>query len=95
MGQGWPLPFYHPLQENAAMAIVIGKFTLEGNDINGPASYIEQRGFALIDTIQEGKDTTFNLTCHLSPSVQVAVLVRLQTDYAGWLGQQELLRRLK
>jgi len=77
------------------MAIVIGKFSLDGNELNGPGSYMEERGFALIDRIEAGQDQTFNLTCHLSPSVEVAVLVRLQTDYAAWLGERELLARLK
>ncbi len=77
------------------MAIVIGKFSLDGNELNGPGTYMEERGFALIDRIEAGLDNVFNLTCHLSPSVEVAVLVRLQTDYAAWLGERELLARLK
>ncbi len=77
------------------MAIVVGKFSLEGNELNGPGGYMEERGFDLIDRIQAGQDVTFNLTGHLSPSVEMAVLVRLQTDYAGWLGQRQLLRQLE
>jgi hypothetical protein len=76
-------------------SLTVGKFTIEGNDLSGPAAYMEERGFALLDRIDAGQDTTFNLTAHLSPTVELAVLVRLQTDYAGWLGQQELFRRLK
>jgi hypothetical protein len=73
-------------------AITVGKFTIDGNDLNGPGGYMEKRGFALLELIGSGQDTTFNLMVHLSPSVEVAVLVRLQTDYAAWRGQQELLR---
>jgi hypothetical protein len=72
----------------------VGMFTLEGDHLTGPAGYMEARGFALLDRIDAGQDTTFNLTAHLSPSAELAVLVRLQTDYAAWLGQQELLRRV-
>ncbi len=73
--------------------LTVGPFTFEGSDLNGPARYMEERGFALLDRIDAGQDATFNLTAPLSPSVEMAVLVRLQTDYAAWLGQQELLRR--
>lgn len=74
--------------------ITVGKFTLEGNDISGPASYMEERGFALLDRIDAGQDLTFNRTAHLSPSVEMAILVRLQTDFSAWLGERELLRRV-
>ena len=77
------------------MAIVVGQFSLEGNEINGPGGYMEERGFDLIDKIEAGQDVIFNMTAHLSPSVEVAILVRLQTDYAGWLGQRQLLRQLE
>jgi hypothetical protein len=72
-----------------------GRFTLDGDTLTGPAAYMEERGAALVDAIVAGQDTTFNLTSHLSPSAELAVLVRLQTDFAGWLGQQELLRHLE
>jgi hypothetical protein len=76
-------------------AIPVGQFALEGDELNGPTRYMEERGFALLDRVDAGQDTSFNLTAHLSPSAELAVLVRLQTDYAAWLGQQELLRRLQ
>jgi hypothetical protein len=75
-------------------AITVGQFTIEGNELTGPARYMEECDFALLDRIDAGQDTTFNHTAHLSPSAELAVLVRLQTDYAAWLGQRELLRRI-
>jgi hypothetical protein len=73
--------------------LTVGKFTLEGSDLSGPAAYMEARGFALLDRIDAGQDATFNRTAHLSPSVEMAVLVRLQADYDDWLSRQGLRRR--
>lgn len=68
-----------------------GRFKLiDGNTVEGPGEYMAERGNALIDRILRGEDTTFNLTAHLSPSAELAVLVRLQTDYAGWLGTRQM-----
>jgi hypothetical protein len=67
-----------------------GKFRLV---IEGPAQYMRERGNALLDRLVSGRDTMFNLSAHLSPSVEMAVLVRLQTDFAGWLGEQRLFAR--
>ncbi len=77
------------------MPLTCGRFSLDGDTLTGPAEYMTERGNALVDAIVAGQDTTFNLTAHLSPSVEMAVLVRLQTDFAGWLGQRQLLARLK
>ena len=38
-----------------------------------------------------GDDAVFTMTCHLSPDVETAVLVRMQTDYAGWLGLRQAI----
>lgn len=77
------------------MPVTCGRFTLDDNTVTGPGEYMIERGNALLDAIEAGDDTMFNLTAHLSPSAEMAVLVRLQTDFAGWLGQQQLLRQLK
>ena len=52
-------------------------------------------GNALLEKILAGDDPVFNMTAHLLPTIPVAVLVRLQTCLAGWLGEQEVLRCLK
>lgn len=44
---------------------------------------------ALLDKILTGEDTIFNMTKDQSPDVETAILVRLQTDYAGWLGLKQ------
>ena len=68
----------------------VGKFTFDGSQLSGPARYLEERGNALIDRITAGEDAVFNLTAHLAPDPATALLVRLQTDYAAWLGERQL-----
>ncbi len=68
--------------------------------LSGPHDYMIERGNALTARILAGEDTIYNLTASQSPDVETAapasaitagadVLVRLQTDYAGWLGWLE------
>jgi hypothetical protein len=76
------------------MKTTCGKFTLDNGTLTGPAEYMRQRGNALADAICAGKDAVFNMTSHLSPSVEMAVLVRLQTDYAAWRGARQLMAAL-
>ena len=66
--------------------IVVGQFTYEEDLLLGPRDYMEEQGNPLLDKILAGEDTLFNLTKDQSPDVETAILVRLQTDYAGWLG---------
>lgn len=77
--------------------ITVGRFTYnkETNEVSGPAEYMEERGFAKLDAIMAGTDVLFNFGCVKSPSVEVAVLVSLQTDYAGWKGTRQLLAGLR
>lgn len=70
-------------------------FTLEDGILTGPAQYMTEQGNAKLDRILKGEDTVFNMTAHLSPSVEVAILVHLQTDYAGWLGFKQMEGWLK
>ncbi len=58
------------------------------HDVYGPKAYMEEWGFSLLDRINAGQDTILNNTAHLSPNPAVAVLVRLQTDYAAWRGMR-------
>jgi len=71
-----------------------GEFTYENGTLSGPKQYMEERGNERLEQILAGRCTSFNMTCHLSPSVEMAVLVSLQTDYAGWRGMQSLKRSL-
>jgi hypothetical protein len=69
--------------------IVVGKFTYEAGVLMGPRDYMLTQGKALLDQILAGKDMVFNMTKDQSPDIETAILVRLQTDYAGWLGLKQ------
>ena len=68
---------------------VVGHFTLEDVLLCGPLDYMEVQGNALLDKILVGDDPIFNMTQDQSPDIETAILVRLQTDYAGWLGLKQ------
>lgn len=67
-------------------AIIVGRFTYEEGILLGPRDYMLEQGNALLDKILAGGDAIFNMTNAQSPDIERAILVRLQTDYAGWLG---------
>jgi hypothetical protein len=74
---------------------VCGRFTLEDGMLCGPRDYMEEQGNELLDRILAGEDTIFNMISDQSPDIETAILVRLQTDYAGWLGLKQAERWLK
>ncbi|MCL4499037.1 MAG: hypothetical protein M1335_02175 [Chloroflexi bacterium] len=74
---------------------ICGRFTLEDGILCGPRDYMEEQGNALLDRILAGEDTIFNMTSDQSPDIETTILVRLQTDYAGWLGLKQAERWLK
>lgn len=78
-------------------AIEVGRFSWDESTgtLSGPKDFMLEQGNELLDTILAGEDAVFNMTAHLSPSTPVAVLVRLQTAFAGWLGARQLLRHLE
>ena len=76
-------------------AKMVGQFTYEDGILCGPKQYVEEKGNALLDKILAGEDTIFNMTKAHSPDVETAILVRLQTDYAGWLGLKQAESWLK
>ena len=69
----------------------IGKFQWDGKAIYGPAEYMQERGHAKLDEILSGSAVAFNLCADRSPNIETAILVALQTDYAGWVGIRNLL----
>lgn len=77
--------------------ITVGKFTYDpdAETIEGPAAYMEDQGSDKLKKILDGKDMVFNMCSHHSPNIQTAILVSLQTDYAGWRGIRELIERVK
>lgn len=76
-------------------AKVCGQFSIENEILSGPKEYMEDQGNMLVDKIFADEDTVFNMTAHLSPDVETAIVVRLQTDYAGWLGMRQVESWLK
>ena len=73
------------------MATEVGKFVIDNNTLSGPAAYMDEKGNALLDLVLAGKDTVFNMSVGLSPDIETAILVRLQTDYAGWRGFNQIM----
>ena len=69
----------------------VGKFEFKDGALYGPRKYFEEQGDKLLGAIENGTDIIFNMCAHQSPNLESAILVRLQTDYAGWLGMQEVL----
>jgi hypothetical protein len=69
----------------------VGRFKIEGGALYGPVEYMREQGDAKLDGILAGTDTVFNMTSHLSPNIETAILVALQTDYAGWVGMKQAL----
>lgn len=68
------------------MARTVGKFTLNGDGtLSGRAEYMQEQGNAKLKGLLDGTDTVFNMMSGYSPDAETAVLVALQTDYAGWL----------
>ena len=76
--------------------ITVGEFQYDPakNSIIGPKHYLDEQGEALLQRITTGDDLIFNITATQSPDVMTAILVRLQTDYAGWLGMKRLFAEL-
>ena len=70
--------------------IEVGRFRFdrETQTLEGPADYMREQGNAKVDRIVRGDDVAFNMTCHLSPDIETAILIHLQTDYAGWHGMK-------
>jgi hypothetical protein len=68
----------------------VGEFTLNDGILSGPADYMREQGNALVDAMLDGKDLIFNTTSHLSPTIEMAILIRLQTDHAGWVGIKQV-----
>lgn len=79
------------------MVKTVGQFTIdtETGTVTGPADYMNEQGSARLERILSGDDVVFNYGATRSPDVFTAVLVSLQTDYAGWKGTRQLLAGLR
>lgn len=72
----------------------VGQFEIRDGALYGPAEYMKDQGNAKLDRILAGRDVVFNVGVTRSPDIETAVLVSLQTNYAGWKGTRELLRKV-
>lgn len=73
------------------MKTTVGQFTFdpETSTVSGPAEYMRSDEYKrCIAEIEVGASAVFRAGVEYSPSVEVALLVTIQTDYAGWLGMQ-------
>ena len=70
----------------------VGRFSIDDDGITGPADYLEAQGNKLIDNIINNRDIVFNMCWRKSPDYDTAILVRLQTDFAGWYGAESFFR---
>lgn len=72
----------------------VGEFSITAGVVSGPAEYMREQGNAKLRSIESGADVVFNTGIMLSPDIETAVLVSLQTNYAGWKGAR-MMRRLR
>lgn len=66
-------------------------FQIKDGTLSGPADYMQARGNAKVDKMLSGKDELFNACLSYSPNVETAICVWLQTDYAAYLGEIEMM----
>jgi hypothetical protein len=76
------------------MPKTVGRFSIDGTRISGPAEYMRERGDARLHKLLAGQDALFNACAHWSPDTETAILVWLQTDFAAWLGMRDLRRHI-
>ena len=72
----------------------VGPFTLDmaTGDLVGPADYMASENYRRkMAAIEAGTDM-LSTSPFASRDLGTAILVSIQTDYAAWRGQQELLR---
>ncbi|MDF2434886.1 MAG: hypothetical protein JWP44_4517 [Mucilaginibacter sp.] len=74
----------------------VGHFTLNADGtIEGPAAYFREQGNAYLKRLLAGENEAFNMSAHLSPDIETAILVFLQTDCAAWIGAKQLHAALR
>ncbi len=79
----------------ATAPVTVGEFTFDPatSTVSGPASYMRSADYArCIAGIQNGTDHTFRAAMEHSPTAEIALLVTIQTDYAGWHGMETFNR---
>ena len=74
-----------------AAPTTVGEFTFDPTDssVSGPAAFMQSAEYAeCIASIQAGTNHVFRAGMEHSPTLEVALLVTIQTVYAGWVGMQ-------
>ena len=77
-----------------AKTTTVGRFTFnpETGSIAGPAGYLQSGKLeSVMDKIHSGQSTVLNAGRQLGHGVINLILVAIQTDYAAWAGEQEIL----
>jgi hypothetical protein len=66
----------------------VGRFVYdpETDTIEGPAAYMREQGNARLKAIAAGHDVVVSTGYARHGDMALAILVSLQTDYAGWVG---------
>jgi len=73
--------------------VTVGEFTYDPTtgEITGPAAYMRSTDFAdWKRRFHAGNDPVFRVGVTESPSIEVAMLVSIQTNYAAWHGYQTM-----
>jgi hypothetical protein len=68
---------------------------IEKGTFRGPSEYMKAQGNQYLADICSGKNEVFNMFSHESPNLETAIVVFMQTDYAGWKGFNEAQRWTK
>lgn len=69
----------------------VGAFTFDSatSEVTGPAEYIRSAEYRrCVASIEGGTSHCFRAAMEHSPNLETALLVTIQTDYAGWRGLQ-------
>lgn len=73
----------------------VGRFTFDTatSEIQGPADFIRSDDYRrCIASIENGTNHTFRAAVEHSPTFETALLVTVQTCYAGWQGMETFNR---
>jgi hypothetical protein len=66
----------------------VGRFSIDGSQLSGPAEYMKERGNAYVAECLAGTCAVFNYGLTASPDAETALLVALQTDYGAYAGMK-------
>lgn len=80
--------------------ITVGNFSYDPttNALSGPVLYMQERGNGFVDNALRGRSASFNTmlgACRHGQDPLRTLLVALQTDYAGWVGQRQVLAQIQ